>query len=457
MFLRYFQIFRMFFSSKNLNFFKKLALLILLFTVPCALQAVDKGEVRGRLTDATGKALAEIPVALLRFDPSVTSGPPMSPIGRTSTDQEGNYSFKDIEPEEGISYIVGILVNGNRLSSERFDFTEENPKTVDFSLTETAAPAAPASPPAPAPKAIIGTGSVIGKITVPAGKSPDNVPVALLRLDPEIKEGPPMSPIGRTATDADGNYKFADIQIEKDILYIVGILFEKERLSSEAFDFSIENPKRVDFTIAESISDATKLIFLRNSLVLNYSVDGHKMIVTAFYNFLNAAHPLKLDLRENPITIALPEGTTDPVFFPNDGDNSVINFTEREARLGLVAPGETGQVIFEYAIPVPAFPPFDLEIPMPPTLTEFEIFYPLDAVEAEIGDLSIIPTPQFFGKKEYNIKTVKGLKNPKTMTVKISSLPNRQENIAIFVGVISAVFIFGGLIFIFFRLRKARA
>ena len=84
------------------------------------------------LSNLTAKEISDIPVVLLRFDPTITDGPPLIPIQRSETNERGEYSFKKIKKKEGVEYLIGALIQGNRISSNRIQLKDNLQETLNL-------------------------------------------------------------------------------------------------------------------------------------------------------------------------------------------------------------------------------------------------------------------------------------------------------------------------------------
>ena len=81
-------------------------------------------KIQGKIISSLEKErLSGIPVVLLKQNPN--ANPPLFPIARSITDAEGNYSFTGIEKEEGASYLIGALIEENRISSNAITLGKE--------------------------------------------------------------------------------------------------------------------------------------------------------------------------------------------------------------------------------------------------------------------------------------------------------------------------------------------
>ncbi len=71
------------------------------------------------ISNLTEKEISDIPIVLLRFDTTVTETSPITPIQRTQSNRKGEYSFKMIKKEKDVEYLIGALIQGNRIASNR--------------------------------------------------------------------------------------------------------------------------------------------------------------------------------------------------------------------------------------------------------------------------------------------------------------------------------------------------
>lgn len=110
-FKKTFTILLCFFSQIIYNFF-----FILILAQGQGNNYTIKGKINSNLNE---QELTNIPIVLLRFDPSITNSPPMSPIKRSQTNNKGEYIFDNIKAEDGIEYLIGALIQNNRISSKR--------------------------------------------------------------------------------------------------------------------------------------------------------------------------------------------------------------------------------------------------------------------------------------------------------------------------------------------------
>ena len=110
---------------------------LLLFSVLSftALATEKLYRIQGKIiSNLTEKEISNIPVVLLRFDTTITDGPPITPIQRSETNEKGEYIFQDIKKEENIEYLIGALIQGNRISSNRIQLKEQSTRNVKFRI-----------------------------------------------------------------------------------------------------------------------------------------------------------------------------------------------------------------------------------------------------------------------------------------------------------------------------------
>ena len=100
---------------------KKLILAVaFLFSITLQANSEELYTIQGKIVSNLNKdKLAKIPVVLLRFDTSITQGIPMAPIQRSETNSNGEYIFKNITKEPSVEYLIGALINGQRIASAR--------------------------------------------------------------------------------------------------------------------------------------------------------------------------------------------------------------------------------------------------------------------------------------------------------------------------------------------------
>ena len=108
---------------------------LLLFSVLSftALATEKLYRIQGKIiSNLTEKEISNIPVVLLRFDTTITDGPPITPIQRSETNEKGEYIFQDIKKEENIEYLIGALIQGNRISSNRIQLKDNLKETLNL-------------------------------------------------------------------------------------------------------------------------------------------------------------------------------------------------------------------------------------------------------------------------------------------------------------------------------------
>ena len=121
---------------------------ITFFFLPFLLFAQKTYIIQGKIISSLEKEkLNNIPIVLLKQNPNIN--PPLFPIARATTDEQGGYFFENIENEEGSKYLIGALIQGNRIASKaitlgktpvqilNIEFLAEKKKiTLDTSLIE---------------------------------------------------------------------------------------------------------------------------------------------------------------------------------------------------------------------------------------------------------------------------------------------------------------------------------
>ena len=84
------------------------------------------------ISNLSEKELTNIPVVLLKFDASIQDAPPMIPIQKSQTNEKGEYYFAGVKKEAEIEYLIGALIQGNRISSNRIQLKENQQEILNL-------------------------------------------------------------------------------------------------------------------------------------------------------------------------------------------------------------------------------------------------------------------------------------------------------------------------------------
>ena len=69
---------------------------------------------------------------MLKFDASIQDAPPMIPIQKSQTNEKGEYYFAGVKKEAEIEYLIGALIQGNRISSNRIQLKENQQEILNL-------------------------------------------------------------------------------------------------------------------------------------------------------------------------------------------------------------------------------------------------------------------------------------------------------------------------------------
>ena len=84
------------------------------------------------ISNLSKKELTNIPVVLLKFDASIQDAPPIIPIQKSQTNEKGEYYFAGVKKEAEIEYLIGALIQGNRISSNRIQLKENQQEILNL-------------------------------------------------------------------------------------------------------------------------------------------------------------------------------------------------------------------------------------------------------------------------------------------------------------------------------------
>ena len=101
---------------------------LLLFSNPLIAQYT----IKGKIITTDNVDVSSLPVVLLQFNQE--QQPPMFPIQRSQTNSRGEYSFFNIQPIKNSLYLIGTLINGQRLSSEMIQLKDKTIETLNINL-----------------------------------------------------------------------------------------------------------------------------------------------------------------------------------------------------------------------------------------------------------------------------------------------------------------------------------
>lgn len=112
------------------------AIFFILLVITSNLVAQENYQIKGKiLSDLPKENLKDIPVVLLKFQPEST--PPMFPVARSQTNQQGEYLFENIDAQEKDLYLIGALILGNRISSEPIKLGNQKLQTINIEFFES--------------------------------------------------------------------------------------------------------------------------------------------------------------------------------------------------------------------------------------------------------------------------------------------------------------------------------
>ena len=107
-------------ASKICIFLLGVVLVSAFFPISSSFAEEELYTIQGKIVSSlSGKEITNIPIVLLRFDANIQDAPPVTPIQRSQSNEKGEYIFKGIKKEENIEYLIGALIQGQRVSSKR--------------------------------------------------------------------------------------------------------------------------------------------------------------------------------------------------------------------------------------------------------------------------------------------------------------------------------------------------
>ena len=294
---------------------------------------------------------------------------------------------------------------------------------------------------------------VRGKI-VASDQDVNNVPLALLRFDPSITDGPPMSPIMRVDSSSDGSYVFEGFEVEKGIFYLVGILFQGERKSSKRFNFDETNDVVINFNFESVSNDSSQIIFVKQILIFQYQLENHSLRVTDFLVYHNMSGST-VNLADNPLLYQLPERATNFQEYSLSDRPGIFSAQDGQVSMGVYSDKISGQLVFEYDLPIDSIP-MEVTFPLMNGVSDLETLHRPEELNLYPKNTFTPPLPKQIGEFQYVSHTYKISPDTLPLKVTIDKVPLKQESIVVFTaGIVIIMVILTG--FFWVRLKKQRA
>lgn len=289
---------------------------------------------------------------------------------------------------------------------------------------------------------------VEGQITPPSKAA--SLPVILLRYDSNIKDAPPMSPLARTSTDSDGRFFFNDVQAEAGISYLIGYLFEGQRIASKPF--SLNQPTvRIDLQLPSIREGLDAAIIRRSALVLHQIPEAVR--ITEIISLENPTQNT-LDGSKTPWEKQLPEQAMNFQSFTNQADTQINEQNGTVQILFSVPPGRA-EVLFEYEIPA-ASNQVSFKHYFWQQERSLELITPENSLVAEIAGQSFSEKPQLFNQRQYRVLSFFLPQDQNYALIKLSNLPLPKVYFVFILGVILLILL-AGLAYGFMKVKKSTA